>query len=180
NSSAFTFMPDRGSFRIELHHEAVTPAVFLLRQRAHRTRQLGLGLRVDHPRLGRERAAPDARGHARLLPEILHPLRPLAMLGDQIVAVAALGEPDLDLARPARASSRRRQVEVLRSPGPGRPGHQPCAITPRSVSTARSMSGKSMLGCSRPVAATIAGSSGKWTKPTRGGSGMSRTVWSVQ
>src|SRR5438876_664255 len=49
------------------------------------------------------------------------------------------------------------------------PKTAPLATTPRAISTARSMSWRSMLGCSSPVAATIAGRSGTWMKPTRGG-----------
>src|SRR5437870_5357688 len=47
------------------------------------------------------------------------------------------------------------------------PQTAPLATTPRAISTARSMSGRSMLGYSSPEAATIAGRSGTWMKPTR-------------
>ena len=36
-----------------------------------------------------------------------------------------------------------------------------------------------MLGCSSPVAATIAGRSGTWIKPTFGGFDRCRTEWRV-
>lgn len=65
-------------------------------------------------------------------------------------------------------------------------GDQSPTITPSTVSTARSMRGRSMLGWSSAATATIAGSSGRWMKPTRGrraaGSRCRRpsSEWSVQ
>ncbi len=52
-------------------------------------------------------------------------------------------------------------------------------MTPSAISAARSMSGKSMLGCSRPEPVTIEGRSGTWMKPTRGARERERTAWSV-
>ena len=73
-----------------------------------------------------------------------------------------------------------RVVEVEQQRGDRCGVHASAAITPRIVSTARSMSGKSMLGCSSPAPATIAGRSGKWTNPMAGRRSRVLTVWSVQ
>src|SRR5262249_26841798 len=61
--------------------------------------------------------------------------------------------------------------------------HDVRTTTPSAISTARTIRATSMLGCSSPLAATIAGSSGRWMKPARAGRPRSassyRVVYSV-
>ena len=96
--------------------------------------------------------------------------------GTRAARVARSGPASVD----AAGVVEQRVVEVEQQRGDRRGVHGSAAITPRIVSTARSMSGKSMLGSSSPEVATIVGSSGKWTKPTAGRRGQPLTVWSVQ
>ena len=57
--------------------------------------------------------------------------------------------------------------------------HAARRTTPSAISTARTMRPTSMLGCSRPLAATIAGSSGKWMKPACARRPRRASQWSV-
>src|SRR5215469_16167004 len=98
---------------IELDHEAIAPAVLLARARLDVPDQGGRGFRAQDAGAAREGGGAYAPSHARVHQQVLHPVRAQAVLGHEVVAPAAPGEPDLDPARPSGFPAPRREIEVL-------------------------------------------------------------------
>src|SRR5215470_1780846 len=106
--------------RIELDHEAVAPAVFLPRARLDVAHERRRGFRPQHAGAAAELRRADAPANPRLLEQVLHPVRAQPMLGHEVVAAAAAGEPDLDATVASGLPSPRGEVEkfllVARAP----------------------------------------------------------------
>src|SRR5919108_3367674 len=86
----------------DLHDQAVAPTVLGIRLCFDFARELWLARVVDDSRRRVELlSAPiaDADAHTGIGSNVPHPVCTIAMLGDHVEAIAALGEPDLDLAR---------------------------------------------------------------------------------
>src|SRR5439155_13334360 len=103
-----------GGAGVELDYETVAPAVLALRAGPDVAHQLGRARRAQPARAAAQLPAVHAPAYARLLQQILHPVRAQPALGNEIEAAAAPRKPDLDLARFARLPAPRREIEILR------------------------------------------------------------------
>ncbi len=95
----------------QFHHRPFTPAVFLARELLDGVNELRFALLRENSGAGPEARASQAHVHLRMDAEILNPMRGLKF-GDQVEAAAALREPDLNLARQARLSPARSEIEI--------------------------------------------------------------------
>jgi hypothetical protein len=97
----------------ELNNQPVAPAILFLFEPS---RQLPLGLvasLIQHSRRRFELAIIHATPDARVVNDVLHPLRSMEVFGEDVVSAVELHEPDLDLAGPSADSPGGRQVQKL-------------------------------------------------------------------
>ena len=95
----------------QFDHRPLAPAVFLTRELLDGVDELRFGLPRQNSGAGPEARASQAHVHLRMDAEILNPMRGLKF-GDQVELAAAMCEPDFNLARQARLSPARSEIEI--------------------------------------------------------------------
>src|ERR1041385_72350 len=99
--------------RSDLHWQAVTPSIFLLRARSNLIPQVTVGVTVENACMRGDLPFTDPHGNLRLASDVFDPSGGLTCFGEQIKTVAENNEPNLNLARQTRPTPGRRQIQDL-------------------------------------------------------------------
>src|SRR5882762_7186272 len=95
-----------------LHRYPFSPLVLRPRQILRRLPEIGVVGWIEDPGGGFELAARERNGDARVLRDVLHPLRAFEVLGENVDRAMVEHEPDLDAPRKTAHAPGRRDVHI--------------------------------------------------------------------